>query len=106
MLPDTMHNHPVYHVSLLEKAAENPYLGPLVPPPLPVIVNDEEEFVVKEILDARLFGRDKKLKYLVKWMGYADPDWQDAEAVNELQAVDEFHQWYPHKPSPLAENVA
>ena len=105
-LPDTMHNHPVYHVSLLERVAENPYPGQLVPPPSPVIVNDEEEFVVEEILDARLFGRGKKLKYLVKWMGYADPDWQDAEAVNKLQAVDEFHQRYPHKPGPLAENVA
>ena len=74
-LPDTMHNYLVYHVSLLQKAAEN----------------DEEEFVVEEILDARLFGRGKKLKYLVKWIGYADPNWQDAEAVTELQAVDEFH---------------
>ena len=27
MLPDIMHNHPVYHVSLLEKAAENPTLS-------------------------------------------------------------------------------
>ena len=100
-----MYNHPVYHVSLLEKAAENPYPGQLVLPPPPVIVNDEEEFVVEEILDARLFGRGKKLKYLVKWMGYADPHWQDADAVNELQAVDEFHQRYPYKPGPLAENV-
>ena len=42
-LPNTMHNHPVYHVSLLEKVAQNPYPGQLVPPPPPVIVNDEEE---------------------------------------------------------------
>ena len=78
----------------------------LVPPPPPVIVNYEEEFVVEEILDARLFERGKKLKYLVKWLRYPDPDWQDAEAVNELQAVDEFHQWYLHKPGPLTENGA
>ena len=88
-----MHNHLVYHVSLLEKAAENPYPGQLVPSPSLVIVNDEEEFVVEEILDARLFGRGKKLKYLMKWLGYPDPDWQDAEAVNKLQAVDVFHQY-------------
>ena len=84
MLLDTMHNHPVYHVSLLEKVAQNPYPRQLGPPPPPMIVNDKEEFVVEEILDARLFGRGKKLKYLVKWLGYPDPDWQDAEAVNEL----------------------
>ena len=91
MLPDTMHNHPVYLVFLLEKVAQNPYLGQLVSPPLPMIVNDEEEFVVEEILDARMFGRGKKLKYLVKLLGYPDLNWQDAETVNELQAVDEFH---------------
>ena len=101
-----MHNHLVYHVSLLEKAAENLYLRQLVPPPLPVIVNGKEEFMVKQILDARLFRTGKKLKYLVKWLVYADPDCQDAETVNELQAVDEFHQQYPYKLGPLAENVA
>ena len=69
-----MHNYLVYHVSLLEKAAENPYPGQLVPPPLLVMVNNEEEFMVEEILHARLFGRGKKLKYLVKWLGYTDPD--------------------------------
>ena len=101
-----MHNHPVYHISLLEKVAENPYTGQLVLPPPLVIVNDEKEFMVEEILDASLFGRGKKLKYLVKWLGYPDPDWQDVETVNELQAVDEFHQRYLHKLRPLAENVA
>ena len=30
--------------------------------------------MVEEILDARLFLRGKKLKYVVKWLGYADPD--------------------------------
>ena len=69
-------------------------------------MNDKEEFILEEILDARLFGRGKKLKYLVKWLGYADPDWQDAEIVNELQAVDEFHQQYLYKLGPLVENVA
>ena len=90
-LPDIIHNHPVYHVSLLDKAVQNPYPRQSVPPPPPVIVNDEEEFVVEEILDAKMFGRGKKLKSVVKWLGHADPDWQDAEIVNELQAVDEFH---------------
>ena len=58
-LSNTMHNHPVYYVSLLEKAVEDPYLRQLVPPPLPVIVNGEEEFIVEEILDSWLFGRGK-----------------------------------------------
>ena len=106
MLSDIMHNYPVYYVSLLEKAAGNLYPGQLVLPPPPVIVNDKQEFIVEQILDARLFGRGKKLKYLVKWLGYTDPVWQDIETVNELQAVDEFHQQYPHKLRPLAENVA
>ena len=100
-----MKNHAVFHIFQLDSAANDPLPGQIIPPPPPVIVDEEEEFVVEEILDARLFGKGKKLKYLVKWLEYVDPDWQDAEIVNELQAVDDFHQRYPHKPGPLPEGV-
>lgn len=105
MFPDTMQNCLVYYISLLEKAVENSYPGQLVSSPPLVIVNNKKEFMVEEILDSRLLGQGKRLKYLMTWLGYTDPDWQDAENVNELQAVDEFHQRYPHKLGPLGENV-
>ena len=74
----------------MKKSAENLCLGLLVPPSLLIIVNDKEEFMIEEILDARLFGREKKLIYLVKWLGYTDLNWQDIEIVNELEVVDKF----------------
>ena len=104
-LPKTMRNHPVFHVSDLDRAAENPYPGQVIPPPPPVVVdNGEEEYFVEEILDSRLWGHGKKLKYLVKWTGYAQPDWEDAELINKAEAIDRFHQRYPHKPGPLPED--
>jgi hypothetical protein len=103
-LPEAMQIHPVFHVSLLEHAADNPYPGHRIPPPPPVEVDGEEEYLVDEILDSRLFGRWKKLQYLVKWTGYDRPEWEDARNVNGLQALDRFHALYRDKPGPLEED--
>ncbi len=62
-LPDTMKNHPTYHVSLLERVAEDPFPGQLIPPPPPVMVDDKEEYIVEEVLDSRI--RWKRLQYLI-----------------------------------------
>ena len=100
-LPESVRLHPVFHVSLLEPAANDPYPGQLQPPPPPVEVDGEEEWLVDDILDARI--RYRNLQYLVKWTGYDQPAWEDATNVNGLQAVDNFHQAHPDKPSPLLE---
>jgi transposase InsO family protein len=62
-LPDTMKVHPVFHVSLLEPAPNNPFPGQRSPPPPPVVVEGEEEYEVEDVLDSRLFGRNKRLQY-------------------------------------------
>ena len=61
-LPETMHIHPVFHVSLLE-----PYNGqeserPTQEPPRPIEIDGEEEWEVEAILDSRLqkLGRRKR----------------------------------------------
>ena len=104
-LPDSMQVHPVFHVSLLEHAADDPFPGQRVEPPPPVVVDGEEEYHVDEILDSREFGRWKKLQYLVKWSGYDRPTWEAAENVDRLQALDRFHALYPgkHGVTPLKE---
>ena len=104
-LPESMKIHPVFHVSLLEHAADDPLPGQHVPPPPPVEVEGEEEYFVDSILDSRLYGRTQKLQYLVKWTGYDRPGWEDARNINSLAAVDRFHELYPEKPGPL-ENLA
>ena len=100
-LPDSMRIHSVFHVSLLEHAASDPFPGQRQQPPPPVIVDGMEEYYVDDILDSRIFGRWKKLQYLVKWTGDEHPTWEDAAGVNELQAVDRFHALHPRKPGPL-----
>ena len=94
-----MRIHPVFHVSLLEHAANDPYPGQQTPPPPPIEVDGEEEYHVDEILDSRT--RYRKLQYLVKWTGYDKPDWENAQNVDGLQAIDLFHERYPNKPGPL-----
>ena len=57
---------------------------------------------MEEILDSCIHHRH--LQYLVKWVGYDWPDCVPAEGVNKLEVVDRFHERYPQKPGPLAED--
>jgi transposase InsO family protein len=102
-----MRIHPVFHVSLLEPAADDPYPGQRPNPPPPVEIDGELEWQVDKVLDSRWTGRgrNRKMEYLVKWTGYDQPLWEPAENVNELEAVDRFHERYPGKPGPLPEDA-
>ena len=51
-LPPSMHIHPTFHVSLLEKVVINDLSDRHHSEPPPILVEDNEEFLVKEILDA------------------------------------------------------
>lgn len=42
-LPSSAKIHPVFHVSLLELAANNPVLCQIVKPPPPVVIDNEKE---------------------------------------------------------------
>ena len=53
-LPPTMRIHPVFHISLLEAAADDPIPGQHIEPPYPIQVDCEEAWEVEEILDSRL----------------------------------------------------
>jgi len=98
-LHSSMQVHPVFHVSLLEPAAQDPLLGQQQPPPPPVEIDGEQEWFVDSILDSRMYRR--LLQYLVKWTGFDHPNWEPAGNVNKLEAVTRFHEQYPHKPGPL-----
>ena len=55
------------HISEIEPYFEDNF-GSKQEPPLPIIINEEEEFEVEEILDVRKhYG---KTQYLINWKGY------------------------------------
>jgi RNase H-like domain found in reverse transcriptase/Reverse transcriptase (RNA-dependent DNA polymerase)/Integrase zinc binding domain/Chromo (CHRromatin Organisation MOdifier) domain len=99
-LPPSMSRlHPVFNVVKLTLAPEDPVPGRrLRPPPLPEIVNGEEEFIVEEILDSRVINR--KLRYLVKWEGYGieHNSWEPADDVHAPERVADFHRKHPGAP--------
>jgi hypothetical protein len=80
-LPDNMHVHPVFHISVLKRYNENPpeFDGRQAPPPPPpVTVDDHEEYEVERVLDKRKVRN--AVQYLVKWAGYPEYDstWEPA----------------------------
>lgn len=96
-LPPTMKVHPVFHVSLLEPTATDPFDTQQQPEPLPVIVNDHQEWLVEEILDAKLYYR--RPRFLVKWTNSLDPTWEIPDNVkNSPLKVREFYSKNPGKP--------
>jgi hypothetical protein len=95
-LPPAMSRvHPVVHVSELK-----PYHPPLPNSvdaqvhnrPPPDIVEGVPEFEVEDILDSRVYRRQKQ--YLVKWRGYPEYDatWEPASCLtNCMEILDAFH---------------
>ena len=64
-LPSTVPVYDVFHVSLLR----NYTASGRQPPPLPELIDGEEEYEVERILDHRVNKRGKK-SFLIRWLGY------------------------------------
>jgi hypothetical protein len=95
--PPGIHN--VFHVDHLRPAADDPLPSQKLDDPQPpaIVVNGEEEWLIERILDTRqkkLPGRGsrKRLEYLVKWQGYANPTWEPATALEDTAALDTYLQ--------------
>ena len=96
-IPNTIQKHCTFPVSLLHATTEDSLPGQIIPPPLPVIVEGEEEWEVDAILDSRKIRGC--LQYLVKWKGFAAPTWEPEGNLTEVQAVDDYHERYPERPA-------
>jgi len=92
--------HPVFNVVKLTAAPSDPIPGRHRPqPPPPELIDGEEEYIVEEIIDSRMFRR--RLQYLVKWEGYGleANTWEDSGNVaNAPEKVAKFHATHPAAP--------
>ena len=97
-LPEQWKIHPVFHVDLLTPYKETTFHSANYTRPPPDLINDEEEYEVEQILDSRIRGHNRKIQYLVKWMGYPDSDnqWLDADQVTADDAIREFKKRRPN----------
>ena len=58
---------------------------------------NEEEYEIENIWDARCYGRGLKLQYLVHWKGYpaADNSWVNHEDLHIPELLKEFYKQTP-----------
>jgi hypothetical protein len=102
-LPPSMKIHPVFHLSLLEPTTikYSPIPGHTKPPPPAIIIDGQQEWEVKEIIDSHYYR--KQLQYKVKWKGFHDEDktwYPSSNFDNSPEAIKDFHQKYPWKVVP------
>lgn len=96
-LPDNWRIHPVFHVSLL-KGYDQSGAG-RHSAPMPVIVQDAEEYEVEQVLRHRQVGRGRgrRMEYLVLWKGYGTTQWEpEGHLENAPDKVAEY--WASRKP--------
>lgn len=103
-LPASMRIHPVFNVTLLRPASDDPVPGQRQPPPPPIEVEGLEEWEVEDIVDSRWERRGRggpRLRYTVKWVGYDNVTDVPADYLeNAQETVLNFHRRYPDKPRP------
>src|SRR6266550_8057953 len=95
-LPDSIKVHPVFSPNKLQKAAIDPLPRQRNEPPLPIQVNSNNKWEIKEILACKLVRGI--LKYRVNWKGYdLDPTWYFVwNFIGSPQKLQEFYSCYPN----------
>ena len=73
-LPPAWNIHNIFHASLLSPYCETNTHGPNYSRLPPDLIEGEEEYEVKRIINHRRMGRARTLQYLVKWIGYPEVD--------------------------------
>ena len=65
--------HSVFHVNLMNSVATDPLEGHWQEPLPLILINEEKEWLMEEILDARKIRRS--LNYLIKWVEFNNLTW-------------------------------
>ena len=84
-LPEGSRAHPTYHVQMLERYRRSAEPTRQLEPPEPKPIDEEENWIVQEIVDSRRNNRKKgkPIEYLVLWEGYPDEEaiWEPYENI-------------------------
>jgi RNase H-like domain found in reverse transcriptase/Integrase zinc binding domain/Chromo (CHRromatin Organisation MOdifier) domain len=104
-LPKTWKIHNVFHASLLMPYKETEEHGANLEEPPPDIIDEQEEYEVKQVLDARICR--KKLQYRIRWKGYSEAEdtWEPCDNVHAPDLVEEFTRKHPTKALKLGINT-
>ena len=87
--------HPVFHVSLLRRAATDLFPSQVQDnyQPAPIATDKgNTEYEVESLLCART--KRKRRQVFVKWKGYYDPTWEPIENFTDTIAYDHFQERY------------
>ena len=96
-LPPQWKIHDVFHIDLLTPYHEMDIHGPNFMQPPPDLVDGEEEYEVKEILDSRKHNQGRRVQYLVKGKGYPslDNQWVNWDNMHAKEALANFRKQRP-----------
>ena len=96
-LPPQWKIHNVFHADLLTPYHETELHGPNFTRPPPDLIDGEEKYEVKEVLQSRKFGRGRKVQYLVKWKGYPESEnqWVDWDNLHADEVIVDFKKKNP-----------
>ena len=96
-LPRAYGVHSVFHVNLMDPVVTDPLEGHWQEPSPLILINEEKEWLVKEILDAQKIRRS--LNYLIKWVGFDNSTWQPAANItHSSELLQEFYKRFSTKP--------
>ena len=76
--------HLIISVIYLEPAPPNPY-NQTIPPPKPVVIDGEEQYVIDKITSCKWWG--KTIFYWIKWKGYEEETWKPSEIIEQQAPV-------------------